>query len=165
MYKLFISIFLSILFFASKAQSVKNTSHHTVGIEAGKLGAVFHLIYDYRFKNLKWGLRANAGTNFGKYLDVFQTGAGAYYLLGKKNDHLELGLDVNYFYADEISDDQRPGISLIPVRNASTMFTSGNLGYRHYGKRTVFRVGVSQGYIHSVKNYYTGAYLSFGITI
>jgi hypothetical protein len=164
MRRLFISIFLAVLFFASKAQAVKNTSRYAVGIEAGKLGAVFHLIYDYRVKSLQWGMRANAGRNFGKYLDVFQTGAGAYYLLGKKNNHLEMGLDVNYFYADEISDDQRPGISLIPVRNASTIFTSGNLGYRHYGVRTVFRVGVSQGYIHSVKNYYTGAYLGFGFT-
>jgi hypothetical protein len=159
-------IILSFLTFslAAKAQSLKNTNRHAAGIEAGKLGLILHLIYDYRFQNLKWGLRANAGTNFEKYLDVYQAGAGVYYLLGKKNDHLELGLDINYYYASEVSDDQITFIPLIPVRNASTMFTSGNLGYRHYGLRTVIRVGISQGYIHSVKNYYTGAYLSFGFT-
>ncbi|MBX9782487.1 MAG: hypothetical protein K2X48_04250 [Chitinophagaceae bacterium] len=146
------------------AQSSKNADHHALGLEAGKLGLVFHIIYDYRFKKLNWGLRANAGKNFEKYLEVYQAGAGAYYLLGKKNDHLETGLDLNYFYADEISDDQRSGLTIFPVRNANTLFTSGNLGYRHYGARTVFRIGVSKGYIHSVQNFYTGAYISFGFT-
>lgn len=148
---------------SSTAQTSKNNYRHSVGMEIGKLGFVYNIIYDYRFKNLNMGLRANAGRNMNKYLEVYQAGGGCYYLFGKKNDHLELGVDINYFNSSEISDDQRTSLTLFPVRTASTIYSSGNLGYRSYSKKTVFRVGVSQGYL--VRNYYTGGYISFGITI
>lgn len=147
----------------NQLHSQSKKANHSAGLEVGKLGLLLNLMYDCQFEKTKVGIRAIAGKNFERYLNVYQAGAGAYYLLGNKKNHLETGLDFFYFYADEVSDDQMRFINPFPVRNASTLYTSGNVGYRHSGAKTIFRIGISQGYMHALKNYYTGGYLSFAI--
>ncbi len=149
----------------NKTLAQSKNLNHSAGVEVGKLGLVFNLMYDYQFQKSKIGVRAIAGKYFERYLNVYQAGAGAYYLFGRKKNHLETGLDLFYFYADEVSDDQVSFINIFPVRNASTWYTSGNLGYRYSGTKTVLRIGISQGYMHSLKNYYTGGYLSFAFKL
>jgi len=157
--------FMLVLGYYAQGQSKSMRPVHTAGIEIGKLGPVLNLMYDVRFSDRQWGLRAVAGFDVDPYVNVYQAGAGIYYLIGKKKHSLETGIDFFYYAAEEVSDDQLALGFLFAVKDARSLYTSGNLGYRYTANKSIIRIGISQGYLFELKNYYTGAYISFAIKI
>ncbi|MEO6819106.1 MAG: hypothetical protein ABI204_05225 [Ginsengibacter sp.] len=144
-----------------KAQTNLNLKNNALSFELGKTGLIYNVNFDHRFKNNNLGFRLSVGSNFAKYLQAFTTGAGGYYLLGNETNFLELGIDLNYLSVDEISDDQRGFTFLSPDYPVKTLYTSANIGYRRYGKSTLFRIGVSPGLIKN--DFLPGGYVSFGV--
>jgi len=133
-----------------------------MSFELGKTGLIYNLDFDHKFQNKDFGFHINIGSNFAKYLSAFSTGTGGYYLLGKRNDHFELGIDLNYLVVDEVSDDQKGFVLLYPDYSIKTFYASANIGYRRYGHRTLFRIGISPGFIKN--DFLPGAYISYGLT-
>ena len=145
------------------AQTTQKTSLNAISFELGKTGLLYNLTFDHQFAEKHLGFRVGAGSNFSSYLNVKTVGAGGYYLLGKQNRFLELGVDVQYLVVNERSDDQK-GITLIyPDYSVKTLYTSLNVGYRSYGKRTLFRIGFSPGLIKG--KFVPGGYVSFGVRL
>jgi hypothetical protein len=71
-----------------------------------------------------------------------------------------LGIDVNYLSVNEISDDQI-GIPLVyPNYTIKTYYASLNCGYRKYGNNSLFRIGISPGFIKT--EFIPGGYISYG---
>ena len=136
-----------------------NDKPNALSLELGKSGLIFNLTYDHKFKAKNLGFRFGVGSDFAKYTDAYSVGGGSYYLVGKKNNFLELGLDLQYLFVDIVSNDQ--GFALIfPDYSIKTIYPSINIGYRSYAKRTLFRIGFSPGIID--KNFLPGGYISFG---
>ena len=94
-------------------------------------------------------------------MTAFTVGGGGYYLIGEEKKFLELGADLQYLIINEVSDDQKGFAFLYPDYSIKTFCTSANIGYKSYGKRTVFRFGVSPGFIKG--EFIPGGYASFGI--
>ena len=101
-----------------------------------------------------------AGSNFSKNVEASVAGGGAYYLIGHKTNFFELGADLDYLSVKEISDDQRGILLLYPDYTVQTFYASANIGYRRYGKKSLFRIGLSPGFIKN--DFLPGAYVSFG---
>lgn len=152
-----------ILFFFSisicNAQTGKS-KNNTLSFELGKTGLIYNLTFDHRFAEKNFGARMTIGSNFAKYLSFFSTGAGGYYLTGKKK-HLELGIDLNYLVVDEVSDDQKGIVLIYPNYTVKTFYASMNIGYRKYGQKSLFRAGVSPGFI--TNRFLPGGYISIGL--
>lgn len=133
-----------------------------LSIEIGKTGAIFNLTYDRKGETAKLGWRAFAGSNLGRYLHLLNVGGGAYYLAGKRSSFLELGLDLSYLNVDVSSDDQfRLGNLVAPAYETSTVYTSFNIGYRYYGRKSLFRVGIAPGFTN--REWLPGGYMSYGV--
>lgn len=144
------------------AQTTFNSKNNSLSFELGKSGLIYNLNFDHRFQDKNFGFRCVVGSNFAKYLQAFTSGAGGYFLSGNNVNSLELGIDLNYLSIDEVSDDQK-GFSLInPNHSIKTFYASANVGYRRYGKNTLFRIGVSPGIIKN--EFLQGGYISFGFT-
>ncbi len=79
-----------------------------------------------------------------KYLFAFTFGGGGYYLTGKRSSFLELGADLNDLIVIEGSDDQRGFVFVYPDYSINTYYASLNLGYRKYGKSSLFRIDFRQ---------------------
>lgn len=158
----FSSLFFSLT--CCNAQISEDLKINAVSIELGKTGLIYNLTFDHKLASKNLGFRFGAGSNLGQYLDVTSVGGGGYYLVGSKTKFLELGLDIQYLIVDEVSDDQKGIVSIFVYPNYSveTVYTSLNLGYRCYGKKSLFRVGVSPGIIKS--KLIPGGYISYGIT-
>jgi hypothetical protein len=132
-----------------------------LSFELGKTGLIYNLSFDDKFAGKNFGFRLGAGSNFAQYLNVKTFGGGGYYLVGKQNRFLEIGLDLQYLVVDEVSSDQK-GFSLVyPNYSIKTLFPSLNLGYRVYGRKTLFRVGFSAGIIKN--DFVPGGYISYGL--
>lgn len=144
----------------STAQSSAKPKSNTLSLELGKTGLIYNLVFDHRFKSGPMGVRATIGSNFSRYLSLLTTGAGAYYLTGKANRHLELGVDLNYLVVDEVSDDQRGLQMVYPDYTIKTAYTSFNIGYRSYSQQTMFRIGLSPGF--TKEEFVPGGYISVG---
>lgn len=146
------------------AQSSETAKPNALSLELGKTGIIYNLNYDHKLASKTFGFRIGAGSNLGKYLNVISVGAGGYHLVGSKNKFFELGLDLQYLIVDEISDDQKgfSSIFIYPNYSIKTLYPSLNLGYRRYGKNTLFRVGLSPGLIKS--KFIPGGYISYGFT-
>ena len=143
------------------AQETKNNK--AISIEAGKTGAIANLIFDAKAQK-NWGYRLFAGSNFGKTVSLINVGAGAYYLLGKKDRFLELSTDLSYLSVDVVSDDQyRFGNFVAPNYDVQSLYTTFNIGYRAYGRKTLFRVGIAPGFIKN--DFLPGGYLSLGFRL
>ena len=135
-----------------------------LSLETGKTGLIFSLTYDQRFKGKKTGLRVGMGTNLSHYLKLITIGGGAYYLVGKTKDFLELGTDIHFLNVNEESDDQRGFWDLVyPDETINTYYLSGNIGYRRYGKKMLLRMGFSPG-VTSL-GFVPGGYLSLGFIL
>jgi hypothetical protein len=143
------------------AQPRERIKNNALSLELGKTGLIYNLGFDHRFQDKNFGIRIGIGSNFAKYLSAFSTGGGAYYLTGKNNNHLELGIDISYLIVDEVSDDQKGFTLIYPDYSIKTYYTSLNIGYRKYGKRSLFRVGVSPGFIKD--GFVQGGYISYGL--
>lgn len=141
------------------AQSI-NPKNNSLSFELGKNGLIYNLTFDHRLQDKDFGLRVAVGSNFAKYLHAVTTGAGAYYLKGRENNLLELGIDFYYLSIDEVSDDQRGVAFIIPNYDIKTFYSTVNVGYRRYTENTLFRIGIAPGI--TKYDIIPGAYISFG---
>lgn len=144
------------------AQTTWKSNHNALSFEVGKTGLIYNLNFDHRITGRNFGFRLGLGSNFAKYLNAKTFGGGSYYLAGKQNKFLEAGLDLHYLIVDEVSDDQKGFSFVYPDYSIKTFYPTVNLGYRSYGKRTMFRVGLSPGMINS--DLVPGGYISYGLT-
>jgi hypothetical protein len=155
-------LFIVALMQFCNAQSPGKSRSNALSLELGKSGLIFNLSYDHKFNSKNLGLRAGAGSNFANNLNAKSFGGGVYYLWGKANRYFETGIDMQYLIVNERSDDQK-GVSLVyPDYAVKTTFPSLNMGYRCYGKNTLFRAGFSPGMI--VGKFVPGGYISYGFT-
>jgi hypothetical protein len=155
-------IMMFFLFTVCNAQTVFHQKSNAISFELGKSGLIYNLNFDHKFQGKSFGLRFGLGSNFSKYLQAFTTGAGGYYLIGHKKNFFELRVDLNYLSVDEVSDDQKGFPLIYPNYPIKTFYASANVGYRKYGRKTLFRIGVSPGFIKD--NFLPGGYVSFGLT-
>lgn len=156
----FIFIFFFLSFSVSHAQTKVKTKLNALSFELGKTGLIYNISYDHLFPGKNTGLRVVAGSNFGKYLNAVSAGAGGYLLKGEKQQ-LELGVDISYLSVDEVSDDQKGFTLIYPDYSIKTFYLSGNIGYRKYNPKSLFRVGLSPGFIKN--KFLPGAYISLGL--
>lgn len=141
------------------AQTTSKTN--AVSFELGKTGLIYNLTFDHKVSTKNFGFRLGVGSNLAKYLNAIVVGGGGYYLVGRTNRFLELGADLQYLIVDEVSGDQKGFAFVYPDYSIKTFYPSLNLGYRAYGKRTLFRVGFSPGIIDN--DLVSGGYMSFGL--
>jgi hypothetical protein len=144
------------------AQTVDKERSNALSFELGKTGLIYNLNYDHKFENKNYGFRFGVGSNLAKYLNVRTVGGGSYHLFGRNSRFLELGADIQYLIADLVSDDQVSLPFVYPNYSIKTFYPSLNLGYREYGKRSLFRIGFSPGIINN--SFVPGGYLSYGVT-
>ena len=144
------------------AQATEKPRVNSLTLELGKTGLIYNLTYDHRFGISDIGFRVGAGSNFSKYLNAISFGGGGYYLAGKEKHFLELGVDIQYLIVDEVSDDQKDFTFVYPDYSTKSIYPSLNIGYRNYGKKTLFRIGFSPGLIDG--EFVPGGYISFGVT-
>lgn len=157
--KTVITIILTILTGAMPCSA--QTKPNSISLELGKTGLIYNLAFDHKLSKNNPGIRILAGSNFGRYLQATSAGAGVYYLVGKSKNHFEIGVDLQYLVVDEVSDDQR-GLPLIyPDHSVKTFYPNLNLGYRLYGKQTLFRIGLSPGVIEG--DFAPGGYIGLGV--
>ncbi len=146
------------------AQTTEEPKLNALSFELGKTGLIYNLNYDHNLAGKNLGFRIGVGSNFAQHINLIIAGGGGYYLLGRQTRFFELGIDLQYLVVEETSDDQR-GVSDIfvyPNNSIKTLYPSLNLGYRRYGKGTLFRTGLAPGYINS--KFIPGGYISFGVT-
>lgn len=157
-------IFFSIIYCSTLcvAQKIDEPKTNAISFELGKTGLIYNLTIDHKLKTKNVGFRLGVGSNLAKYFNAFSVGGGGYYLVGKTNHFLELGLDMQYLTVDEVSDDQKGFALVYPDYSIKTFYPSLNLGYRRYGKHTLFRIGFAPGLIKS--GFVPGGYISFGVT-
>lgn len=155
---LFILLFLSIS--VCHAQTKVKAKVNALSFELGKTGLIYNISYDHLFPAKIIGLRVMIGSNFGRYLNAISAGAGGYLLKGKKQQ-FELGVDISYLSVDEVSDDQKGIVLIYPNYTIKTFYASMNIGYRRYGQKSLFRAGVSPGFIKN--KFLPGAYVSIGL--
>ncbi len=144
------------------AQTTDRPKYNALSFELGKTGLIYNLNYDHKFQCNNFGFRFGAGSNLAKYLFAFILGGGGYYLAGKRSSFLELGADLNYLVVIEESDDQRSFAFVYPNYSIKTYYAGLNLGYRKYGKSSLFRIGFSPGFIKN--EFVPGGYISYGVT-
>lgn len=155
----FLTLFLFV--FISVNAQLEFSLPASLSVEAGKTGTIFNIVYDQPIGNKNWGVRGSLGSNFAKYLQAKMAGGGIYHLFGNKKKFLELGVDLHYLVIDEVSDDQR-GVTLVfPNHSISTLYASANIGYRTYGRKNIFRVGLAPGFTE--EGFIPGGYLSYGL--
>lgn len=161
--KNFLSI-ISLIFFIvphCNAQKTEKPAITALSWELGKTGLIYNLNFDHKLAARHIGFRFGGGSNFAKNLNAISVGGGGYYLIGKKNKFFELGVDIQYLIVDEVSDDQRGFTFVYPDYSIKTLYPSLNMGYRVYGKSTLFRIGFSPGLIKG--DFVPGGYFSWGL--
>ncbi|RYZ23547.1 MAG: hypothetical protein EOO10_20980 [Chitinophagaceae bacterium] len=141
------------------AQTTSKTN--AVSFELGKTGLIYNLTFDHKVATKNFGFRLGVGSNLAQYLNATVVGGGGYYLVGNTNRFLELGADLQYLIVDEVSDDQKGFSFVYPDYSIKTFYPSLNLGYRAYGKQTLFRIGFSPCVIDN--DFVPGGYMSFGL--
>jgi hypothetical protein len=134
---------------------------NAVSFELGKTGLIYNLTFDHKASTKNFGFRLGVGSNLAEYLNAIVVGGGGYYLVGRTNHFLELGADLQYLIVNEVSDDQRGFAFVYPDYSIKTFYPSLNIGYRTYGKQTMFRIGFSPGIIDN--GFVPGGYMSFGL--
>lgn len=144
------------------AQTSERPRHNALSFELGKNGLIYNLNYDHKLSTKKFGFRFGAGSNFAQYLNAIVVGGGGYHLVGKTKRFLELGVDLQYLVLEEVSDDQLGFAFVYPNYSLKTLYPSTNIGYRAYGKKTLFRIGFSPGLIK--RDFVPGGYMSYGFT-
>jgi hypothetical protein len=156
---LIILLFQSCLAF-SQSNENNYSKNNAVSFELGKTGLIFNVNFDHKIDDKNFGYRIDAGSNFNQYLKLYTVGGGGYYLSGSERSFFELGIDLNYLSVTEVSDDQRSIAFIYPDYPIETFYGSMNIGYRNYGKKTLFRIGISPGFIKN--DFLVGGYVSFG---
>ena len=144
------------------AQASEKPRLNALSFELGKNGLIYNVSYDHKLSTTHFGFRFSVGSNLAKYLKATTVGGGGYYLVGNKSRFLELGADLQYLAVDEVSDDQAGFTFVYPDYSIKTLYPSMNLGYRVYGKKTLFRIGFAPGLIKN--DFIPGGYMSYGLT-
>jgi hypothetical protein len=144
------------------AQTADKSKNNALSLELGKTGLIYNINLDHKFQGKNFGVRVATGSNLDKYLNLFIAGAGGYFLSGIKTNFLELGIDINYLTVVENSDDQRGLVFIYPNYPIKSYYANANIGYRRYGKNTLFRIGFSPGIIKN--KLLPGGYISYGLT-
>lgn len=160
MRKIVAIIYFLFTFIICEAQTTSFPKNSSFSFELGKNGLIYNAVFDQRFQDKDFGYRIAVGSNFEKYLKAITSGVGGYYLIGRENNYLELGVDFYYLSIEELSDDQRGVILITPNYPIKTFYASANVGYRRYQKNTLFRIGISPGFTKD--GFLPGGYLSFG---
>ncbi len=161
MMKSLLTPFTAILVSVTLCNAQTTEKVNAVSFELDKTGLIYNITFDHKAATKNFGFRVGAGSNFAQYLNAISVGGGGYYLVGKTRHLLELGLDLQYLIVDEVSDDQKGFSFVYPGYSIKTFYPSLNLGYRAYGKRTLFRIGFSPGVIDN--EFVPGAYTSIGL--
>jgi len=156
------AIIAIICFNLCKAQTAETRSINALSLEIGKTGLIFNLNYDHKIKNTKVGFRVGFGASPRSHIGAVTAGGGGYFLAGSSSQFLELGVDLQYLVVDEESDDQKGFPFVYPNYSIKTLYPSLNVGYRTYGKKSLFRIGLAPGIIDG--KFVPGGYISFGIT-
>ncbi|MEO7961304.1 MAG: hypothetical protein ABIR19_07150 [Ginsengibacter sp.] len=144
------------------SQTIDEPKFNALSFELGKTGIIYNLSFDHKLAAKNFGFRFSVGSNLAKYLNAISFGGGGYHLVGSTTHFLELGLDLQYLIVDEASDDQKGFAFVYPDYSSKTLFPSLNLGYRVYGKNTLFRIGFSPALIKS--KIFPGGYIGYGFT-
>ena len=160
---LFTFVLLFIFFAVCTGQNNINAKNNTLSLELGKVGTIFNVTFDHKIKAKKYGYKLNIGSNLFQYQNVLQVGGGLYYLKGKQNNFIELGIDLSYFQYTELSDDQR-GFSFLLINDyTKTVYSNVNIGYRFVGNKSMFRIGISPGVMNT--GFVIGGYISYGFKL
>ncbi|HMS29726.1 MAG TPA: hypothetical protein PKD32_07735 [Saprospiraceae bacterium] len=147
--------------FESKAQENDHFRRNALYLELGKNGLLINAVYDHTMQQKMYGIQFNLGSNFGANTIALTIGSGIYKLIGNHRQFLEFGLDLKYFILSIVHDDVIGLSDLVyPGKSIRTIYPSVNCGYRNFGTKTVFRMGLSPGYID--RKVFLGAYISFG---
>jgi hypothetical protein len=158
--RLVLVLLFSSAIISTYAQRKTNEELKTVSAELGKVGLLFNLSFDYRWKNSPFGGRVFLGSNFARYLSAATAGLGGYAVFGSKWHMLETGVDIAYLDISEISDDQFGFALIYPSYSIKGISTSLNVGYRNRYKDNIFRIGVSPTILKDV--FIPGGYFSYG---
>lgn len=134
--------------------------NQAVIFELGKNGLLYNLNYDHKLKHHNFGFRGGAGSNLGAYTFALTVGGGIYTLIGKKNKFFETGIDLHYLYVNSPQDDVVGLPLFFPTENTRSWYPSMNIGYRKYKRKSIFRAGISPGYIKPF--FIPGAYVGWG---
>ena len=133
---------------------------NVLSLELGKSGVVWNLSYDHQIPS-HFGVRAVGGSNFNQRFEVKNAGGGLYYLAGRKNRQFEAGIDMYYLYAYDPTDDVTDATYNYFDETTDGLYSGINLGYRCYGKKTMFRIGISPGIMEG--DFVPRGYISYGI--
>lgn len=132
--------------------------------ELGKNGLIPNLLYDHYFFKQHFGFHAGVGsTLFNKYFELRTATIGFYFLIGKKREFYDLGLELQYHYADNHAGDANRFILGSPIDSYKGVFPFLTVGYRRYSNKGVLRMGLAEGLIN--EEYIPGAYLGYGIIL
>jgi hypothetical protein len=159
--KFILTAIVAILISGTLCNAQTTSKTNAVSFEIGKTGLIYNLTYDRKVATQNFGFQFGVGSNLAKYLNAIAVGGGGYYLVGQTNRFLELGADLQYLIVDKVSDDQKGFAFVYPDYSIKTFYPSLNLGYRAYGKQTLFRVGFSPGVIDN--DFVPGGYISLGL--
>lgn len=147
----------------SQKDTVQKNMKTLIG-EFGKNGLIFNLLYDHYFYKKHFGFHGGAGTTiFNHKFELRTVTAGFYFLIGRKNEFYDLGMELQYHYADLLADDVKGFIFVDPSVSYEGVFPFLTVGYRRYSKKGVLRLGLSEGLIK--KEFITGAYVGYGIIL
>jgi hypothetical protein len=102
-----LNIFCAIFVNVSLCHAQATQKVNAASLELGKTGLIYNLTFDHKSPKKNFGFRLGVGSNLAKYLNAVSFGGGGYYLVGKTNNFLEFGVDLQYLIVDEVSDDQR----------------------------------------------------------
>ena len=155
-----------ILFFCNPAFSQEpiHNNPKTIIAEFGKNGLVFNLLYDHYFAQKHFGFHAGGGTTlFNRRYELRTATIGFYFLIGKKREFYDLGLDLQYHYSDIYADDVRGFIFIDPPITYEGFYPFVIIGYRRYSDKGLFRIGFAPGIIE--KEFITGAYVGYGVIL
>lgn len=155
-------IIISFSIFLLATPAAGQDARNSISLEIGKTGLIYNLNFDHSLKPGA-GLRMVIGSNFSRNMNAIHAGIGGYKLFGKQKHHFECGLDVNFLKIDEVSDDQKGFSFVYPDYTVNTYYLSLNFGYRRLSGKTIFRAGISPGYIKD--GFIPGGYVSYGLQL
>jgi hypothetical protein len=157
-----ILVFCSFLSHDLFSQAGKAPLKYSLSAEVGKTGLIYSIVFDNTLKDVRYGLRGGAGSNFGRYTNVLMALVGGYRLIGSGQHFLETGVDLHYLNITVTSDDQRRMSSLVyPDYPSTTFYITLNAGYRLKVRKVVFRVGAAPGFTKD--EFVFGSYVSCGL--
>lgn len=155
---LVVGLIFSLTLFSQTGKTYK----YSLSAEIGKSGLIYSIVFDNTLKDTRYGLRAGAGSNFGKYTNVLMGLVGGYRLFGKGAHSLETGLDLHYLNISVTSDDQfRMSSFVYPDYPTTTFYITMNAGYRLKARRVLIRAGVAPGFTKD--EFIFGSYISCGL--